>query len=164
VDQHLAGGGFQQAVDGADQGGLAGAGQAHDDEYLARLDGEAGVDHSGGDAFAAQFLARRAVPQSRDGPFGTATEYLVDIPCFYCWHNTPGIDRPRDGHSRFVTNLPHSGKPAVNLTGRMGEYSKCARQTILTASRRAYESAWCAGGLRAGNDWVTVSGAGARRG
>ena len=46
VDQDAPGGGLDQAVDQPHQGGLARARQAHDDEDLAGLDGEAGVEHA----------------------------------------------------------------------------------------------------------------------
>ncbi len=57
VEADVARGGLQEPVEHAQQGGLAGAGQAHDDGDLARLHGEGGVDHGGGGAVSAQFGA-----------------------------------------------------------------------------------------------------------
>ena len=52
VEAHASGGGLQQSVEHAQQRGLAGSGQAHDDEDLARLDVERRVDHGQGRAGA----------------------------------------------------------------------------------------------------------------
>src|SRR5690606_42046860 len=47
ADRHGAVCDVVQPVEHADDGGLAGAGQSHDDEDLAFVDGEAGVDDGG---------------------------------------------------------------------------------------------------------------------
>lgn len=43
VNQHLAAGGFNQAIEKANHGGFPRAGEPHDDEYLAFFNGQTGV-------------------------------------------------------------------------------------------------------------------------
>ena len=75
VDHDAAGGGLEQTVEGPDEGGLARAGEAHDDEDLALLDVEGGVDDCRGDS-SAEFRSRRSGAQSLRGFLGLAPEDL----------------------------------------------------------------------------------------
>ena len=69
---------LEQAVEHADQRRLAGAGQAHDDEDLALLHLEGGVDDGGG-AERAQFVAGLPGRESLDDLARFLAEYFVDI-------------------------------------------------------------------------------------
>ncbi len=75
-------GGFQQAVQHAQQSGLARSRQTHDDEDLAGPDVEGGVDHGSGGPVGAQLVAACAAFERADGGSavgGTPPEHLVDV-------------------------------------------------------------------------------------
>ena len=82
VEAHMPGGRLEQAVQHAQQGGLAGTGQAHDDEDLAGLHGEGRVDHGSGGALGAQVVPVRSVPEPLDRPVRSSAEHLVQALCF----------------------------------------------------------------------------------
>ncbi len=77
IDHDAPGRGLDQAVEHAHQGGLARARQAHDDEDLAGLDGEVGVEHADGLARALQDLlfAQALLDELECGP-GVVPENL----------------------------------------------------------------------------------------
>ncbi|MPM57953.1 hypothetical protein SDC9_104782 [bioreactor metagenome] len=77
IDQDAARGGLDQSVEHAHQCRFAGARQAHDDEDLARLDGEMGVEHADGLAGAGQdvLLAQALLHELQRG-IGVVSEYL----------------------------------------------------------------------------------------
>jgi len=76
ADLHGARSRCEQPVEHADERGLAGAGEAHDDEDLAALDLEAGVDDGGG-RVGVQVGARAAIAQVSEGFGAAAPEDLV---------------------------------------------------------------------------------------
>jgi hypothetical protein len=95
ADVHRARGGLEQAVERADQGRLARAGQPHDDEDLARLDGQADVDHRGGRARGADVVHGGAGTQPVHRLSWMSTEDLEQAVDAECSHRSlsPGIRR-----------------------------------------------------------------------
>ncbi len=81
VEADMPGGRLEQAVQHAQQGGLAGSGQTHDDEDLAGLHGEGRVDHGGGRALGAQFLPVGSVPEPLDCSVRSSAEHFVQALC-----------------------------------------------------------------------------------
>jgi hypothetical protein len=79
VEAHLSGGRLQKSVEHPQQRGLAGSGQAHDDEDLARLHREGGIDHRGGGAVGAQFLTVGSLPEPFHRLFRSSPEHLVQM-------------------------------------------------------------------------------------
>src|SRR5699024_10935303 len=67
----------QQAVDHADEGGLAGARQPHHHEDLSGVDAEARIDHGGREAVLAELSPRAPAFERLDSSGGTAAEDLV---------------------------------------------------------------------------------------
>jgi len=78
--QNLTVGGVHQAVEQADEGGFAGAGQAHQDKYFAFIDVEIGVLHADHHAGLLEYfvLAEPAL-EHLHGQIGAMTEYFVEI-------------------------------------------------------------------------------------
>lgn len=79
VEQHAARGGVEQTVEHPQQGGLARAGQPHDDEDLSRLHGERGVDHRCGRSLGAQLVAVGAALELPHGFIGSSSEDFVQV-------------------------------------------------------------------------------------
>ncbi|MCY1306749.1 hypothetical protein D9M70_566250 [compost metagenome] len=81
IHQDLAAAGLHQAVDVAHQGGLAGAGKAHDDEAFAGTYGKGQVMHTHHATGGLQhFGLAKAFPQQHQRFFGTRPEDLADTP------------------------------------------------------------------------------------
>ena len=80
IDQDAAGGGFDQPVQHAHQGGFAGAGQAHDDEDLAGLDGETGIEYANrGAGLRHDVLLAQALPGQRKRLLGLLAKDLEQV-------------------------------------------------------------------------------------
>lgn len=79
VEEDAARGGLQESVEHPQESRLAGAGQAHDDEDLARCDGEGRVDDGGGGAVGAQFLPVGSFAEPFDCLVGSSAEHLVQM-------------------------------------------------------------------------------------
>lgn len=80
IDVDVTGAGFDQAVDQADQGGFAGAGQAHEDEDLALFDTERHIADADHGAFLGQNpLLAPAFLEQVDGFLWVRAENLVQV-------------------------------------------------------------------------------------
>lgn len=87
VDLHAAPGGAHQAVEHPDEGGLAGAGEAHHDEDLAGAYLEVRVDHGGRGRQARHCLGSRgAAGEAPHRLVGSVAEYLVERLHRECGH------------------------------------------------------------------------------
>ena len=83
IDQHGAGGGLDQPVEQPDKGRLARAGQAHDDEDLARAHAEARiVDPGDGASVAEHVVLGPSLLQHLECQAWPVGEDLVDVPGF----------------------------------------------------------------------------------
>ena len=124
VEEDASGGRLQQPVEHAQQRGLAGAGQTHDDEDLARFDGEGGVDHRGGRALGAQLLAVGAA-SSRS----TASSGRLPNTLYRCSARSLDTYTSRSHNER----LRHPGRLAVEQTaaGRLPyAVERCNRASL----------------------------------
>ena len=80
VDHDAPGGGFDQAVQQAHEGGFARTRQAHDDEDFARMDVQVRVEHGDGMACLGQdVLFGYALPDKVQSSFGCFAENLEDM-------------------------------------------------------------------------------------
>ncbi|MOA44400.1 hypothetical protein D3C78_1666750 [compost metagenome] len=80
LDQQLAAADGVEAVDAAQQAGLAGAGEAHQHADLAAVDVQAGVFHTQYLSGALEdFLAAHALVEQSDGFLGMGAEDHIDV-------------------------------------------------------------------------------------
>jgi hypothetical protein len=118
VEEDASRGGFEQTVEGTQQGGLAGSGQAHDDEDLAFADIEGGVDHRRRGAAVAQFVAVGSLLEPADGRFRSPAEDFVQMLDFqpghiHLWARTKSDPPPPlAGRGAFLARSGPAAAPA----------------------------------------------------
>ena len=97
VEGHVARGDREEPVHHSDQRGLAGPRQAHDDEDLALVDIEGGIDDGGRRAFLPEVITRLAGLESPHGGGRTPTKNFIDVIGLYYFHSAPRDPTPELG-------------------------------------------------------------------
>src|SRR5690606_27333249 len=131
VDDDLAARDLVQAVDGAQQGGLAGAGEAHEDRYLALLDGKRGAGAAEHGAGLFQDLGARAAGvqhRQRLGDLPGRAEYDIDVTELDRRAHLGWPSPMRAMRSRMMATITIA-RPASRPSGMLTEFS--ARTTGL---------------------------------